>query len=137
MKNVKHTVHETMRVKFEEIYIGAVFTAWMTWGSIPGRRKIFQILRKRPDRFWDPANFLFNGYRVVSFALKCPRREVDLSPPSNARVKNMWCYVSVQPVRFNSVEMGYFSLLYSWFRHCVTSRKVAVSIPDGVTGIFQ
>ena len=24
----------------------------------------------------------------------------------------------------------------SWLRHCTTSRKVAVSIPDGVTGIF-
>jgi len=24
----------------------------------------------------------------------------------------------------------------SWLRHCATSRKVAVSIPDGVTGIF-
>jgi hypothetical protein len=23
-----------------------------------------------------------------------------------------------------------------WLRHCATSRKVAVSIPDGVTGIF-
>jgi hypothetical protein len=25
----------------------------------------------------------------------------------------------------------------SWLRHCATSRKVAGSIPDGVTGIFQ
>jgi len=25
----------------------------------------------------------------------------------------------------------------SWLRHCATSRKVAVSIPDGVTGIFH
>ena len=25
----------------------------------------------------------------------------------------------------------------SWLRHCVTSQKVAVSIPDGVTGIFH
>ena len=24
-----------------------------------------------------------------------------------------------------------------WFRHCATSRKAAVSIPDGVTGIFN
>jgi len=24
----------------------------------------------------------------------------------------------------------------SWLRHCATSRKVAGSIPDGVTGIF-
>jgi hypothetical protein len=25
----------------------------------------------------------------------------------------------------------------SWLRHCATSRKVAGSIPDGVTGMFQ
>ena len=25
----------------------------------------------------------------------------------------------------------------SWLRHCTTSRKVAGSIPDGVTGIFH
>ena len=25
----------------------------------------------------------------------------------------------------------------SWLRHCAISRKVAVSIPDGVIGIFQ
>ena len=26
---------------------------------------------------------------------------------------------------------------HSWLRHCATNRKVAGSIPDGVTGIFQ
>jgi len=26
---------------------------------------------------------------------------------------------------------------HRWLRHCATSRKVAVSIPDGVIGIFQ
>ena len=25
----------------------------------------------------------------------------------------------------------------SWLRHCATSRRVAGSIPDGVTGIFH
>jgi hypothetical protein len=25
----------------------------------------------------------------------------------------------------------------SWLRHCATSRKVAISIPDGVIGIFH
>ena len=25
----------------------------------------------------------------------------------------------------------------SWLRHCATNRKVAFSIPDGVTGIFH
>jgi hypothetical protein len=34
---------------------------------------------------------------------------------------------------------GYLPLIIShlsYFRHCSTSRKVAVSIPDGVTGVF-
>ena len=25
----------------------------------------------------------------------------------------------------------------SWLKHCTTSRKIAVSIPDGVTEIYQ
>jgi hypothetical protein len=27
--------------------------------------------------------------------------------------------------------------LHSWLRHCVTSRQVAGSIPDGVIGLFH
>ena len=38
-----------------------------------------------------------------------------------------------------TVSSGYmqYSQWRSWFRHCATSRKVAVSIPDGVIGIFH
>jgi hypothetical protein len=28
-------------------------------------------------------------------------------------------------------------LVAQWLRHCATNQKVAVSIPDGVTGIFH
>jgi hypothetical protein len=43
-----------------------------------------------------------------------------------------------------SVQSSFCKLSYNlwgtrwriWFRHCATSRKVAGSIPDGVTGIF-
>jgi hypothetical protein len=31
----------------------------------------------------------------------------------------------------------YYKNVSSWLRHCTTNRKVAGSIPDGVTGIFQ
>jgi len=30
-----------------------------------------------------------------------------------------------------------FSSMNSWLRHCATSRKVAGSIPDNVTGLFH
>jgi hypothetical protein len=40
--------------------------------------------------------------------------------------------------KFNLINNSTFcgTRWYSWLRHCATSRKVAVSIPDGVTGIF-
>ena len=37
-------------------------------------------------------------------------------------------------LRYNLQEPG--TRWRSWLRHCSTSRKVAGSIPDGVTGIF-
>jgi hypothetical protein len=40
---------------------------------------------KRPYRLWDPPNLLFGGV---------PRREHDHFPPSNAKVKNEWSYIS-------------------------------------------
>ena len=48
------------------------------------------------------------------------------------------CYFS----QFCESPKTYELVLYrmrwrSWLRHCATSRKVAGSIPDGVTGIFQ
>ena len=40
------------------------------------------------------------------------------------------CYVTVQPGRGDT-------RWHSWLIHCSTSRKVAVSIPDGVIAIFH
>ena len=47
-------------------------------------------------------------------------------------------------VSLQSVQIGFLLVLHcwgtrwrSWLRHCATSRKVAGSIPDGVTGIFH
>ena len=34
-------------------------------------------------------------------------------------------------------EFGWGTWWHGWLRHCATSRKVAGSIPDGVTGIFR
>ena len=41
--------------------------------------------------------------------------------------------VNLEKVHF--VGLGH--AVRSWLRHCATIRKVAGSIPDGVTGIFQ
>jgi len=39
--------------------------------------------------------------------------------------------------RTQQVSPKYMWLWRSWLRHCATSRRVAVSIPDGVTGSFH
>jgi hypothetical protein len=41
-------------------------------------------------------------------------------------------------VRFHATHLNVipFTRRRSWLRHCATSRKVAGSIPDGITGIF-
>jgi len=36
-----------------------------------------------------------------------------------------------------NIKVGARSWWPSWLRHCATSRKVAVSIPDDVIGIFH
>jgi len=38
---------------------------------------------------------------------------------------------------FSAIYIAYPGARGSWLRHCATSRKVAVSIPDGVTAIFH
>jgi hypothetical protein len=39
--------------------------------------------------------------------------------------------------KIGTLELDIFAQYSSWLRHCATNRKVAGSIPDGVTGIFQ
>jgi len=51
----------------------------------------------------------------------------------SAEVKNKWSHNS-HPVM---PGIGARCWWRSWLRHCVTSRKVAGKIPDGVTGFFH
>ena len=44
---------------------------------------------------------------------------------------------SVVPVNFTSILTGAGTAVAQWLRHCATNRKVAGSIPAGVTGIFH
>jgi hypothetical protein len=53
---------------------------------------------------------------------------------------NVWCAVVFNDNLANVLLMmcGYLLCVYVFsLRHCAASRKVAGSIPDGVTGIFQ
>jgi hypothetical protein len=47
------------------------------------------------------------GIGALSLGVKWPGREADYSPPSSAKVKNMWRYTSTPPVRLNGVVIGY------------------------------
>ena len=60
----------------------------------------------------------------------CQRRHVDV----------LWCYWNtciVHLLLFCTLTNKWGTRWRSWLRHCATSRKVAVSIPDSVIGIFH
>jgi hypothetical protein len=42
-----------------------------------------------------------------------------------------YCYI------VTCILIKFVEILVQWLRYCVTNRKVAGSIPDGVTGIFH
>jgi hypothetical protein len=42
----------------------------------------------------------------LSLEVKQPGREADHLPPSNAEVKNAWCYTSTPPVRLHGVVLS-------------------------------
>jgi hypothetical protein len=59
-------------------------------------------------------------------------REEDHPHLSVALVKNKWSYTSTSE---SPLTLG--PRWSSWLRHCTTNRKVAGSIPDGVSGLFH
>jgi len=54
-----------------------------------------------------PPSLLFSGSRAVFLGVKCSGREVNLSLPSRAKVKNEWSYVS-SLLCFHGVERHNF-----------------------------
>jgi len=76
--------------------------------------------------------------------VKRPECGVDHPPPTSAELKEtvellpLWAFVVCSRVNFTSLYvLCGRKRRRSWLRHCATSRKVAGSIPDGVTGIFH
>jgi hypothetical protein len=47
------------------------------------------------------------------------------------------CFRLQSAFRFSEVTVSWGTRWRSWLRQCATSRRVAASIPDGVTGIFH
>jgi hypothetical protein len=54
-----------------------------------------------PDRFWDPASPLSNGYRTLfPWGIKRPRLKAGHSPPTSAEVKKAWIYTGTPTYAF-------------------------------------
>jgi hypothetical protein len=51
-------------------------------------------------------------------------------------LNHVYAYGGVEPNSLIVGELLFHVGAHSWLRHCATSRKVAGSIPDGVTGFF-
>jgi hypothetical protein len=52
----------------------------------------------QPPIHWVPGS--------LSLGVKRPGREVDLSPPSSAEVKNAWSYTSTPPIRLHGAVLS-------------------------------
>lgn len=50
------------------------------------------VRSEHPDRLWGPLSFLTSGYR--SFLGEKPLWSENYTPPSNARFKNIWSFIS-------------------------------------------
>jgi hypothetical protein len=75
-----------------------------------------RIFRTRPDRFWDPPNLLYNGYRVSFPGVKRPERGVNHPPPSSAEVKErvelhpllpLWAFTACSRANLVHLPMGH------------------------------
>jgi len=106
-------------------------------GSIPGSGKRFFSIPKRHDRVWIPLRHVFNE--------KCglfPRGQVTgmwscTLKLSSTEDKNQWSYGYTPPYAFRvftGTTLG--TAVVQWLRCCAANRKVAASIPAGVSGFF-
>jgi len=65
-------------------------------------------LPKRTDRLCDPPSLLFNRYLGSLPRLSRPGSEVDLSPPSIAKIRNEWNNTSAPPSRRVQRQRKYY-----------------------------
>jgi hypothetical protein len=93
---------------------------------------------------------------ALSSEIKRPASKADRSPPTIGEAKNRWSYTSTAPCTVMAFIITLVSLrlrdasvvmwctvitrgtaVALWLRCCSTNRKVAGSLPDGVSGIFH
>jgi hypothetical protein len=104
------------------VALGAIVAAWLTFNLIIESSGFFT-----PG---NPASYEKNPTMKVNGVACLSVTEVDGRALSRVRER---LHYSLSPVlsRMRNTRWS------SWLRHCATSRKVAGSIPDGVTGNFH
>ena len=111
-----------------------VYTAWQYTGCI----------------FTNHSVHSFTKYRVRNYQSQCTQLDNIQSAHLQITVYTAGQYkecvftnhsvhsLTIYRVRIYQYLISFWGARWhSWLRNCATSRKVAVSIPDGVTGIFQ
>jgi hypothetical protein len=74
-------------------------------------------LHNCPDQLWSPPSLLFKAYEGRFKLVRCPRRETNHTPPSNAEVKSDWIYTSTPPYICMecTVTTLRLSVLFVWY----------------------
>ena len=92
-------IHITQTASWSSVVSIAIgLWTWQSWVRIPVGTRLF-FPPKPSDGLWGPPSYLINGYKV-----KNPGCEVNLSPPSVAKVKNEWSYNSPSPIHLYGME---------------------------------
>jgi len=98
IREVGHTNSKGPGYSWMSVTQGIINTrraGWPGFNSHEGQWWDFFSSPPRPDLFWSPPSLLYSGTGALSPEVKRPEREADHLPPSNAEVKNVWCYISI------------------------------------------
>jgi hypothetical protein len=96
----------SVRLSTQEPEYRSRYSDWLRAGRPAVRVRVLVGSRifpspRRPNRLWGPPSLLSNCYRGAFFrGVKRSGREADHSPPTSAKVKNMWMYTSTPPYAF-------------------------------------
>ena len=83
---------------------------------IQAGEKYFSLFSETSRRSLVPNLPSINGYRGSFQAVQWPGRDVELSPPSSAEVKNEWSYASMPFTCFHGVDRDSFIFLTFFFK---------------------
>jgi hypothetical protein len=109
------------------IFTGARWDDILKPGSAPNAKVALPYTKHRQWNLLETVFFTSNKFLLL-ILLFCLQNHID--GPSAGR-SLLWLQKAM------SSWLPWGTRWRSWLRHCATSRKVAGSIPDGVTGIFD